>query len=260
MVSLSATLEDMTGNKIAVKRPDKNGKIVTRHMLAQPVPASIKSMPEPVLSAPRFSTTQTTIPEHVGCLQDLWDHNAISYTDHQPEDLDPRTLQEIERLLATTKVKFAFCDGIQSELNIMAECGSMTGINNIAVFGQHVLPYQSYNTVQSYVDGLGEAGLPHIDYLTEATDEQRRTAEALVRFTAQVETLPFGDQLVRYRYGESYDATYLADQELSEYLQGHPEDADDIFGMLANEGCAISVGLIQARLVHEVQSLRDGVL
>lgn len=248
----------MPGNLRPEQRADKHGKVVTRHVLDQTSTAPAKPLPAPVLTAPRFSTSQTTIPERVESLQDLWDNNAISYTGYTMEDIDLRAREEINRLLATTTLKFALSDAIQEELNLLAECGSKTGIHNIAVFGKIVTENSPYNNVQSYVDGFTEMGLKDHDYLLEASDSEREEAKSLVSFIARAEKLGIAERLVKY--GDGHDSTWLRDPELVRYIRENPEDSDTVLEVLGDSNEALTVDLIKARMAHGVSSLRDGVL
>lgn len=254
----SANLDCMPGNLVPEQRPDKHGKVVTRHVLAQASQVPAKPMPAPMLNMPRFSTSTTTIPDRVDGLRDLWDHNAVIYTDHTMSDIDPRAVEEIDRLLSVTTMKIALSDAIQDELNVLADSGSTTGIHNIAVFGDIVVEHRPYSSVQSYVEGFTEMGLKDHDYLLAASDSEREEAKLLVSFIVRAEKLNSAEHVVRY--GDSHDSTWLRDPEMVRYIRENPEKADAVLEVLDEADEALTIDLIKARMAHGVSSLRDGVL
>lgn len=246
----------MPGNKIAEKRADKTGKIVTRHVNAAPPQKPVKAMPAPTLAL-SLSTAQTTIPHDVGGLQDLWDSNAIRKSTYVQDDFAPDAVAEVDRLLQTSSRKFALSESVQSALNHMVETGSKTDFHNIAIFGKHIVPH-AHGDVQSYVAGLYEMGMPDHDYLMLSDHQERAVATTLVEFVARAEALPFSDQIIKY--GQSHDATYLADSELAGLIMDHPESADEVFDIISRSKQAMAVDLIKECLEHEQKAFRDGVL
>ena len=114
-----------------------------------------------------------------------------------------------------------------------------------------------------FIVALQEMTAPRdIDYLLDATDEERTQARALVEFTVRAED-SLGKPVVYYSDEdpeEIMEYTQLRDPELTRFIMEHPEASDDVLSVLIAEGGPVPVEIIQERLNHSEKALREGVL
>jgi hypothetical protein len=241
------------------KRLDKNGRLVTKHVKVQTAQPAAPMMPPP------FAGFGTTLSSEFNDLNDIWATNRISKTKYTVEDFSPEAVSEINDLISESR-KRGNTVGVQiaigEALDLMATDGIKTGLHNVAVFGKIVLRH-SNTDVTPFITALHEITAPReIDYLLDATPEERQWAETLVEFTVRAEE-EIGDSVVRYSSEDPEEIltfTDLRDPQLGYFITEHPETMDEVLELLKVEGGAIPVDIIRERLAHSEKALRGGVL
>lgn len=251
-------------NLIPTPRIDKNGRLVTKHMKPQAAPADTGTIPAPALNL-AMSSGMVTLPPNVQGINDVWKTHRISKTWHTLDHFDPRAVEAVNDLISqgdelgrSVGLNFA----IAESLNMMSDYGMPLGLHNLAVFGGCALRHANTD-VTAYICALQEMNAPkEVDYLLDATDEERSKAQALIEFTVRVdETL--GQPAIYYSSEdpeEIMEFTQLRDNDLTNFILANPDSADDVFDILVAEGGPVPVDVIQERLQHSEKSLRGGVL
>lgn len=246
-------------NLIPVKRVDKNGRLVTKHVKPQgTAPSAPPKIPMPFMNG-------ITIPSGNSGIKGIWDSNMIARTKYTVADFDQGAIAEVERLLDQSNelgrtVGMALSVG--EALDLMAEHGINKGFHNLAVFGKHVLPHTNLN-VTPYVTALHELFAPReIDFLLEATPEERRSAEALVEFTVRAEDA-LGKKVISYSNDdpeEIMEFTSLRDPLLTQFILDSPDSIDGVLDILIAEDGPVPVDVIRERLAHSEKALSQGIL
>jgi hypothetical protein len=251
-------------NLIPTPRVDKNGRLVTKHMKPQATPVAAAAIPAPALDL-AMAPNMVTIPSNVQGLDDLWKAHRISKTPHTLDSFDPRAVEAVNDLIRQGDKldrKFGLNIAITEAFTLMSEYGMPLGMHNLAVFGGCAMRHANTD-VTAYICALHEMNAPkEIDYLLDATDEERHKAQTLIEFTIRAEEA-LGQSVIYYSSedrDEVMEFTHLRDPELTNFILANPESADDVFDVLVAEGGPVPVDVIQERLQHSEKSLRGGVL
>jgi hypothetical protein len=251
-------------NLIPTPRVDKNGRLVTKHMKPQAAPAATGTIPAPALDLALAPNT-VTIPSNVQGLDDLWNAHRIYHTRHTLDSFDPRAVETVNDLIRqgddldrTFGLKIAITEG----LTLMSEYGLPIGLHNVAVFGGCAMKHANTD-VTAFICALQERNAPkEIDYLLDATEEERLSAQALIEFTVRADEA-LGQPVIYYSSEDKEEVmefTQLRDPDLTNFILANPDSADDVFDILVAEGGPVPVDVIQERLQHSEKSLRGGVL
>lgn len=253
------------GHLIPTPRVNKNGVVVTKHVKPQPVSSVSGTIPAPASPVLPLSPDMVTLPPNVKGLADLWNSHRISHSKITLDDFDPRAVEMINGLIQEADAlgrKIGLNHAIAQSFDLMRDHEVTNGFHNVAVFGGCVLKHVNTD-VTPFIVGLQELTAPRdIDYLLEATDEERLKALALVEFTARAED-SLGKPVIYYSDEdpeEIMEYTHLRDPELTKFIMDHPESSDDVFEILRAEGGPLPVDVILERLKHTEKALREGVL
>lgn len=224
-------------------------------------PARAIPLPDAALLAALQGQGAITLPSKVGALADLWDRSPIACTNYKVEDFDRRAVAEVERLLArrpesgANKPPMGVQIAVGSALKAMADHGTPSALHNLAEFGDVLYPFDR-GELEQYLGFLAEYSGRDLDYLVEATDEQRTRAKAFVKFISDAErrvpgVIEFDDELDYYA---------PEDPKLTALIWTRPDRAVDVLEILVQQGGPLPVEVIEARLDHGTRALREGVL
>lgn len=251
-------------NLIPTPRVDKNGRLVTKHMKPQSAPAATGAIPAPALDL-TLAPNMVTIPSNVQGLDDLWKTHRIANTRHTQESFDPRAVEAVNDLIrqgSELDRTFGLKIAITEALTLMSDYGLPTGLHNVAVFGGCAMKHANTD-VTAFICALQEMNAPkEIDYLLDATDEERISAQALIEFTVRADEA-LGQPVVYYSSEDKEEVmefTHLRDPDLTNFILANPASADDVFELLVAEGGPVPVDVIKERLTHSEKALRGGVL
>lgn len=261
----------MNSNLTPERRTDKNGKTSTRWVKsAVSSDKPHKNLPEP--KAPAAPPTPH--------LDKAFERANL---DTRNPILDPSVVLRVEEMLESAN---------NGSTTLMIDAGDMvfdalkkirdgygdhdfnTDINNVAVFGKKLLEGKNFEgSINRYLRGLHVNGVFEEihDFLTEATDEQRSQATALIHFANSVSE-PWVKMYFGYDadsgdiYGEysDEDSHYIAidgdeADAMTQFIMEHHEHVDDIIRIVEERGSA-DVSLLESLLGHDEQALRAGLL
>lgn len=252
----------MSSNLIPTPRVNKNGVVVTKHMKPQAAPSPMGNIPPPEIL---LSPDMITLPSNVQGVEDLWKTHRISRSTFTLDDFDPRAVAAVNDLIQQSRDlgrTIGLNHAIGQSFDLMMSDEIPTGFNNVAFFGGCVLKHVN-SDVTPFIVALHEMNAPReVDYLLDATDEERFKAQALIEFTVRAEDA-IGKPVIYYSDEdpeEILEFTHLRDQELTWFIMENPEASDDVLDILIAEGGPVPVDVIKERLQHSEKTLREGVL